>query len=83
LFAYPLNGRTLLFPVRPVDEAKEYAARISVDILSRSRRFVIYGGIPGVQYWREWLAQRPQLRGWRSEAHDFGDIRVVVFQPSA
>jgi len=79
LFAYPLHARTLLFPVHPIDEARQYAGRISVDILPKHGRFLIYGGIPGVEYWREWLAQRPELRAWHSEAHDFGDIRVVLY----
>ncbi len=79
LFAYPLRGKTYLFPFRPIDPAKDYAAKLSAETLPRFNRFLIYGGIPGAEYWRTWLSKRPELQGWHSDARDFGDIRVVVF----
>lgn len=79
LFAYPLHGHPYLFPVRPANEAREYAEQLVSERLPESGRFVIYGGIPVTEYWRGWLSRRPELSGWRSDARDFGDIRVVVF----
>lgn len=80
LSAYPLRGKPYLFPFRPVDEARVYAAKLAAETLPRYGRFLIYGGIPGAEYWREWLSRRAELAGWHSEARDFGDIRVVVFE---
>jgi 4-amino-4-deoxy-L-arabinose transferase-like glycosyltransferase len=85
LFAYPMRGKPYLLPYhpdgpfRPPEQARQYAVRLSAEILPRYDRFLVYGGIRGVQDWREWLANTPQLRGWRNEERDFGDIRVIVF----
>lgn len=80
LFAYPLLGKAYLFPVRPSHEATHYAAKLSAETLPRFDRFLIYGGVPDVEYWREWFSARPELQGWRTESRNFGDIRVVVFE---
>lgn len=78
LYAYPLRGREYLLPVRPGEEAKAYVTMLAATTL-RSRPFVIYGGIRGAEYWRDWLSRRPELHGRKSHERDFGDIRVVVF----
>lgn len=79
LFAYPVRAKPYLLPAGPVREAWEYAASLAAGTLPHYRQFLVYGGIRGAEYWREWLSARPELHGWRSHARDFGDIRVVVF----
>ena len=79
LVAYPLRGREYLLPFQPSDEARGYMATLAINILPRFRRFLIYGSKAQAEYWREWLAGRPDFETWRSEKRDFGGLRVIVF----
>ncbi|HWY49700.1 MAG TPA: hypothetical protein VNX70_20100 [Bryobacteraceae bacterium] len=46
-----------------------------------SHGFVIYGGDHTVWFWREWLAARGELSGWRDRRlGPFGDVDVVAFE---
>ena len=79
LWAYPLRGKPYLLPFSPSIQATDYATEIAAETLPSSRRFVLFGSIASVEYWRKWLLARPELQGWGSYTRDFGQIRVIVF----
>lgn len=79
LVAYPLRGKEYLLPFQPSDAARDYVAALATSTLPRFRRFLIYGSKAQAEYWRDWLARSPDLATWKSDAQDFGEIRVVIF----
>jgi hypothetical protein len=49
--------------------------------LSASKRFLIYGWQPQVDYWRNWFAQHREFAGWRQRRlGPFADVDVVLFE---
>jgi hypothetical protein len=78
---YPFRGKPYLLPFQDSPEADRFAAKLSKETLSVSRRFAIYGGDVNVLFWRDWFAVRPELAGWESRRlGPFGDVEVVVFE---
>jgi hypothetical protein len=74
---YPLKGRFYLFPFgAAARDGEAYALRLTADTLSKSHRFVIYGAN---NFWRNWFAHSPDLKGWRSRLEMFGDVQLAVF----
>jgi hypothetical protein len=86
LFAYPLRAKAYLLPYdpggdfKPPREAGEYAESVADGELPWHEKFVIYGSIGAVSDWSAWFSSRLKTRNWRSEVHDFGDIRVSMFR---
>lgn len=81
LEAYPIPGTPLLFPFNPELEAFAYAEELLREKLPASGRFAIYGGDRNVRIWRDWLAGRPELAGWRHQTdRRFGDVWVATFE---
>ena len=78
---YPVRGQTRLFPFETSPEAERYAASLAGNDLSRSSRFLIYGGAGAVRFWRKWFAARPEFERWSVRRHEFGDVIVVEFNP--
>ncbi len=84
LSVYPIRGTTYLFPFEDSPEADAFASALAQDGLARSRRFVIYGWQPQVNFWRDWFAQRPEFAGWRQRRlGPFADVDVVMFEAVA
>ena len=79
LFAYPLRAKPFLLPFRQSQDVFDYAGIVAASVLAKQPRFVIYGGIGSVIEWSDWMRERPEFRGWQTETHDFGEIRVEVF----
>jgi hypothetical protein len=78
LDAYPIHGHTFLLPAALDAEGEQYARNI---IRNTTGRFVVYSGIYGVNLWSSWLADLPELRGWRHRyAGSFGDTGVMLFE---
>jgi mannosyltransferase len=74
---YPLKGKFYLFPFGfAASDGEAYALHLTADTLSKSPRFVIYGAN---NFWRNWFAHNPDLKGWRSRLEMFGDVQLVVF----
>ena len=74
---YPLKGKFYLFPFgAAASDGEAYAQQLTTDTLSKSLRFVIYGAN---NFWRNWFAHNPDLKGWRSRLEMFGDVQLVVF----
>lgn len=74
---YPLKGRFYLFPFgADARDGEDYARRLTDDTLSKTPRFVIYGAN---NFWRDWFAHNPELRGWRNRVEMFGDVQLAVF----
>ncbi len=83
LSVYPAGGRQVLFPFETSPEADAYARELTRDTLSRTGRFVIYGGLGPAGYWRDWFLQQPELAGWRATSlGSFGDVLAVVLEPA-
>jgi hypothetical protein len=86
LFAYPLRAKAYLLPYdpggdfKPPGEADEYAESLADGELPWHEKFLIYGSIGAVSDWSAWFSSRLKTRNWRSEVHDFGDIRVSMFR---
>jgi hypothetical protein len=78
---YPIAGKAYLFPFETSPEAERYALELTTGVLSHSRRFLLYGGNGATRFWRKWFAARPELAGWQSVRHIYGDVDVVVFEP--
>jgi hypothetical protein len=76
LAVYPISGKIYLFPFESSPQAESQAAA-----LSRSRRFLIYGWGPQVDFWRAWFARRPEFAAWHQRRiGPFADVDVVVFE---
>jgi hypothetical protein len=76
---YPIAGKPILFPFATSPEAEAYAATLTRETLSSSRRFLIYGGNGPATFWSKWFAARPELAGWSYARHAHGDVDVVEF----
>jgi hypothetical protein len=80
LMFYPLRGKFYLFPFgAAAPDGEAYAANLSKETLSRSRRFIIYGAN---RFWRQWFESRPELKNWRCRLEKFGDVELAVFDQS-
>ena len=80
LAAYPIQARTYLFPFDDSPAAEAWAASLSAGTLRSSRRFLIYGWQPQVDFWRDWFAQRPEFQGWRQRRlGPFADVDALLF----
>lgn len=76
LAVYPISGKIYLFPFENSPPAESQAAT-----LAQSRRFLIYGWLPQVTYWRDWFARRPEFAGWHQRRMGpFADVDVVLFE---
>jgi mannosyltransferase len=76
LAVYPISGKIYLFPFESSPQAESQAA-----MLSSSRRFLIYGWGPQVNFWRAWFARRPEFSNWHQRRiGPFADVDVVVFE---
>jgi hypothetical protein len=83
LDVYRLTGKTYPFPFRTTPEAERYAEQLLQTTLAAQPRFVILGGDRNVWFWRDWFAERAELKGWRHRQLGlFGDVEAVVFEPS-
>jgi hypothetical protein len=80
---YPIAGKPILFPFVTSAEAETYAATLTRETLSASRRFLIYGGNGPATFWSKWFAARPELAGWTHVRHAHGDVDVVEFDAPA
>jgi len=79
---YPMGGRVYPFPFESSREVEAYARTLSLERLSRSPRFAIYGGDRSVRFWRQWFAARPELDDWENRMLGvYGDVNIVVFEP--
>jgi hypothetical protein len=81
LDAYPIQGATVLLPGRLDPEGESYARSEITERILPAGRFVVYGGVYGVNLWEAWFAAQPELAGW-SDRHtgSFGDVQVAVFE---
>jgi len=84
LAVYPISGKTYLFPFENSPEAEAQASTLAQRALSSSRRFLIYGWGPQVDFWRGWFASRPEFAGWHQQRiGPFADVDVVLFEAAA
>lgn len=81
LSIYPIRGKSYLFPFETSSEAEQYAIELSKESLSTSNRFLLYGSVGSIRYWRAWFASRPEFTGWTNRrVGPSGDVEVVVFE---
>jgi hypothetical protein len=81
LAVYPILGKIYLFPFENSPPAESQASRLARGALSSSRRFLIYGWEPQVNFWRDWFARRPEFAGWHERrVGPFADVDVVLFE---
>ena len=81
LSVYPIRASTYLFPFEDSAEADSFASELARGRLTRSRRFLIYGWQPQVNFWRDWFVRRPEFAGWRQRRlGPFADVDVVAFE---
>ena len=80
---YPVVGKPVPFPFATSTEAEAYAATLTRETLSSSRRFLIYGGNGPASFWSKWFAARGELAGWSYVRHAHGDVDVVEFNAPA
>jgi hypothetical protein len=78
---YPFRGKPYLLPFDDSPEAEQYVESLADGTLTRSGRFLIYGGSGNVRYWRNWFSIRPEFSTWRRERLGlFGDVVVELFE---
>jgi hypothetical protein len=81
LAVYPISGKIYLFPFENSAPAESQASMLAQGALSSSRRFLIYGWGPQVDFWRAWFARRPEFAGWHQRrVGPFADVDVVLFE---
>jgi len=81
LAVYPIQGKVYPFPFENDDPSERFARALTREILSRGKRFAIYGGDHAALVWRDWFQVRPELDGWRNRRlGPFGDVDVIVFE---
>lgn len=84
LSVYPTGGRQFLFPFETSPEADAYARELLSQTLTKTGRFVIYGGLGPAGYWHDWFLKQPELAGWRARSlGSFGDVLAVVLEPAS
>jgi hypothetical protein len=79
LAIYPIHGGVLLFPFQRGPQAEAYATQLLSGRLTAAGSFVIYGGAGNVRDWRDWLASRGEMAGWKHRLIAFGDVYVVLY----
>src|ERR1700733_1776867 len=78
---YPFRGKPYLLPFDDSPEAEQYVASLADGPLTKSGRFLIYGGLGSVRYWRNWFSVQPQFSTWHRERLGlFGDVLVELFE---
>lgn len=81
LDVYPIQVKPYLLPFETAPEAEAFAASLANGELSTSRRFLIYGWQPQVNFWRDWFARRPEFARWRERRlGPFADVDVIEFE---
>jgi mannosyltransferase len=81
LAVYPISGKLYLFPFENSPPAESQASALAQGELSSSRRFLIYGWGPQVNFWRDWFARRPEFANWHQRRiGPFADVDVVLFE---
>jgi hypothetical protein len=81
LDVYPIHVNPYLLPFEAVPEAESFAASLARGALSSSRRFLIYGWQPQVNFWRDWFARRPEFAAWHQRRlGPFADVDVIEFE---
>ncbi|MGA2723422.1 MAG: glycosyltransferase family 39 protein [Bryobacteraceae bacterium] len=81
LAVYPISGKIYLFPFENSPPAESQAPALAQGALSSSRRFLVYGWGPQVNYWRDWFTRRPEFAGWHERrVGPFADVDVVLFE---
>lgn len=81
LDVYPIKAKPYLFPFEVSPPAEAFASELTQSVLRASRRFLIYGWGPQVNFWRDWFARRAEFTGWRHRRlGPFADVDVVVFE---
>jgi hypothetical protein len=81
LAVYPISGKIYLFPFENSPPAEAQASALAQGALSSSRRFLIYGWGPQVNFWRAWFARRPEFATWHQRRiGPFADVDVVLFE---
>ncbi len=79
LAGYPIQGKLILFPFETSPAAERFAARVHPD-----SPFILYGPLGPVNFWEKWFIAQPSFAGWRARgAGDFGDVGVVLIEPSS
>ena len=78
---YPFRGKPYLLPFDDSPEAEQYVQGLADGTLTKSGRFLIYGGSGSVRYWRNWFSIQPQFSTWhRERLGPFGDVVVELFE---
>jgi hypothetical protein len=77
---YPVHGPLILFPFAEPPAAFAYAREILPERVLPAGSFVIYGGAESTRFWQRWFAARPELRGWKNQRDEYGDVYVVHFE---
>jgi hypothetical protein len=81
LAVYPIAGKIHLFPFENSPPAESQASTLAQGPLSSSRRFLIYGWGPQVDFWRAWFARRPEFAAWHQRRlGPFADVDVILFE---
>jgi hypothetical protein len=81
LETYRISGKPYLLPFEDSPEAESYAAELAQGALARAPRFLIYGGDRNVWRWRNFFAQRPEMKGWQYRLlGPFGDVEIALFE---
>ena len=84
LAVYPIRGRVYTFPFESSPEAEQYAAALAQTTLGSSRRFLIYGSDPSVEFWRKWFQRRLEWGTWTNRSlGQFGKVDLVEFDQVA
>jgi len=82
LAVYPISGKIYLFPFENSAPAESQASALAQGELASSRRFLIYGWEPQVNFWRDWFARRPEFAGWHQRRiGPFADVDLFLFEP--
>ena len=74
---YTLKGKVYLLPFESADGIA-YAGSLTTR-LAAAGKFLVYGSDARVKYWRDWYAPRPELKNWRIQTREFGDVWLAVF----
>ena len=67
---YPIQGKAYAFPFENDDASERFARALTQETLSRSRRFVIYGGDHAALVWRDWFRSGRSWMGGATAGSD-------------
>jgi hypothetical protein len=77
LVAYPVPNRVLPLPVKPTDDAKAYIDRVLESGLASSPEVLF---VDKDDRWQQWISERMERAGFRSENRPVGNFNVMVFR---